>query len=395
MEYFITYIFTAIPPCKRKPYPPFERMSTQNQSCFESQPCPENVFCRGDLSIGKPHPPNLCPISCRGERRSTCNNESCPRKTRTETWRCPLGDLSPEAKKAIEKKLESACEWWEIYTILSSEEIGLLNPNTDRETIINHCSLVEEFNRLKSLYEKDEPCTLTDFQLKHIPLMLDCPRLAREIRKLVGNELNADLIITSEKDMLRFMKPPNKSANVVTHYENNNARDKRLYDEKKKYLETIFPPEDWQVACEVYAAYEDNEFLFEIDCSTSSDHLGPTRITKDNFFTRGHFWFIYPFQKPQNKFVPDSNWCCIGYEVGNEETGPNDGAILVNKNTGHVFYRDCYSRGSSSLLGLFWDRTRYIAQEERCFFMLADCLENFVAKCICAGASLSIPVAPR
>jgi len=170
-----------------------------------------------------------------------------------------------------------------------------------------------------------------------------------------------------------------------------------LCDEKKERLSAIFPSEDRQMAWNIYAAYENNELIFEIDCTPkgcpyltldSGLSFYPD-VTKDNFFTRGHFFFIYPFIKPPKKFVPNSDWWYICFEIGDEDIGPNNGSILVNKNTGHIYYRGCCIHDPPSLFYLiFGDITKHTEQEEWCFFMLADSIEDFVAKCRSAGATL-------
>ena len=148
-----------------------------------------------------------------------------------------------------------------------------------------------------------------------------------------------------------------------------------LDDSKMNLIKSIYNEKDWVTANEIYKVLSSSDDGCVCDLLNGNGAF----LTKSSYYYRGCFRFLCP----ERVSLQYNNWWVIGQGTEDEDTGPDDGYILVDSISGNIVY--CVS-----------EEIEYLKPEpdqennDTCF-VLADDLNDFFNKLRlhdCAGGQL-------
>ena len=103
-----------------------------------------------------------------------------------------------------------------------------------------------------------------------------------------------------------------------------------LDNNKKSLLKTVFEESDWTTVNEIY----------KVLSSSSDEHVCDLLNDKAPFFTKNSYYYrgCFNFHYPERRCLQYGNWWIIGQGAENEDTGPDEGIVLVDCVSGNIAY---------------------------------------------------------
>ena len=160
--------------------------------------------------------------------------------------------------------------------------------------------------------------------------------LEKSSGKIALKELNCSFEVPLADSFAQFADNIRESGTPLVDAVVDNGR---ISNEKIQFLETVFDCQSFEVVLQMYAEFDDDMDSRIFDLSTKQRN-GFDYFTKENFFERANFIFDTAFSKPKNFEYPESPWYMIGFGVECEDTGPCNGSLLSNAETGDIVYCD-------------------------------------------------------
>ena len=136
--------------------------------------------------------------------------------------------------------------------------------------------------------------------------------------------------------------------------------DKSVSRETELLLRNVFTKDDLVTAMKIFPMADQEHYNIDLLASEWLS-LNDVDLTIDNYLYRGRFLFELPFEKDFGGC--SACWWIIGHGADDEDTGPDEGLILVHRETGKIAWA--------------WQKTQD-PLDEYDYFIIADNLEKLI-----------------